>query len=722
MKMMELTRTKQREEVNRLSQPNRELVVAAPAKSKPRRRKRPRNDDKDPVRTRSSSDRAHYSSSDDDDDENRDGGGFGAGLASYKELLSSLEHANAAEISAAGEGDEDLASAVAFRRMQREGLEGYGSESQTDEEEEEEEDGEEDRNNGVGRADDLEELGEEDLKANGDDGVQAEGDGGDPGASSVGRGSEGDTEADDVDRHQDVAGHDDSSSDESKAVARSKDEFGRHFVATPVFTAEQATEKLSASGRPSLKPLSGSHKGKYGALGLSVTASRNTEVPPPLPPGGSVAGDLGVLPSLAVGWDECIGGETTALQSLLLPPLTGYRDMLYCGWRDEDALDIRRCYALHALNHALTSRRRVVRHNARLRKAAEVAKVAEAIAQGGGEKEPRNGESVHGSATVPTVDTESDEWQRDQGFTRPKVLILLPFRGVAHELLEIMIELLGPKTVVINKDRFDEEYGPDNEDDALGEEEAGSTPAGEERAERARAALGRKPEDWKALMGDGRNVDDMFTLGLSLSPGGGKGKPGEGKGVAVRLYCDFYNSDIILASPVALHRACVPSEDGESGGGGAVDADFLSSIEICVMDRADVFLMQNWAYVPEIAEVLNTRPKGERAARVDFSRVRPLFLHEQGRIFRQTLVLSAFQVGCVVRVLSSHLFLTPDLWTHQPRSHRRKVIEDFSTFLRRCLPHFSPFLTIYNFYLFITVAPRLCFVQDRSFQKYSDCG
>lgn len=226
------------------------------------------------------------------------------------------------------------------------------------------------------------------------------------------------------------------------------------------------------------------------------------------------------------------------------------------------------------------------------------------------------------------------------------MLILLPFRGLAHELVEIMIGLLGPKTVVINKDRFDEEYGPDDEDEsaeASGEDGAGEGGGGDARAERAKAVLERKPGDWKALFGGGRNVDDMFTLGLSLSPGGGKGKPGEGKGVGVRLYCDFYNSDIVIASPVALHRASVPGGDG-GGEGSGVDSDFLSSVEVCIMDRADVFLMQNWAYVPDLAAVLNTRPSGERAARADFSRVRPLFLHEQGRLFRQTLVFSAYQV------------------------------------------------------------------------------
>ena len=36
--------------------------------------------------------------------------------------------------------------------------------------------------------------------------------------------------------------------------------------------------------------------------------------------------------------------------------------------------------------------------------------------------------------------------------------------------------------------------------------------------------------------------------------------------------------------------------------------------------------------------------------------------------------------------LSTHLFWTSDLWTHQPGSHRRKVTQDFFTFLLRCLP------------------------------------
>ena len=41
-----------------------------------------------------------------------------------------------------------------------------------------------------------------------------------------------------------------------------------------------------------------------------------------------------------------------------------------------------------------------------------------------------------------------------------------------------------------------------------------------------------------------------------------------------------------------------------------------------------------------------------------------------------------------VCVLSSYLFWTSGLWTYQPRSHRKKVAQDFSTFLLRCLASF----------------------------------
>ena len=60
---------------------------------------------------------------------------------------------------------------------------------------------------------------------------------------------------------------------------------------------------------------------------------------------------------------------------------------------------------------------------------------------------------------------------------------------------------------------------------------------------------------------------------------------------AVRLYADFLQSDIIVASPIGLATLLEEEDAGPSS------ADFLSSIEVCLLERADVLQMQNWAHV-----------------------------------------------------------------------------------------------------------------------------
>lgn len=53
------------------------------------------------------------------------------------------------------------------------------------------------------------------------------------------------------------------------------------------------------------------------------------------------------------------------------------------------------------------------------------------------------------------------EETRDQGFSRPKVLILTPFKKVAYQIIDTMANLLLPdeRNYVMNSAKFVEEYG-----------------------------------------------------------------------------------------------------------------------------------------------------------------------------------------------------------------------------------------------------------------------
>ena len=189
------------------------------------------------------------------------------------------------------------------------------------------------------------------------------------------------------------------------------------------------------------------------------------------------------------------------------------------------------------------------------------------------------------------------------------------------------------------RERFDEEYGPGEGDD--GESDDGDVGDGNGAAARRRA----KPADWTDVFGG--NCDDDFRLGIALDPRGG--------GVGARLYSEFHHSDIIIASPLGLKLtigdAAPGGADGGSadgggaldggggGGGGAFDADCLSSLELLLLDEADVMLQQNWEHARDVLAAANARPKGD-AGGADITRVRAALLRGHGRLYRQTVVLA----------------------------------------------------------------------------------
>ncbi len=319
------------------------------------------------------------------------------------------------------------------------------------------------------------------------------------------------------------------------------------------------------------------------------------------------------------------------LAARLFPLLNSYRDVLFAGLTDANVETVERVAWLHVLNHTLKARARVLRHNLRRRreaKAARAARMAAAVDRevgaglpSGGDDEKEEAEAAAAGGSGKAALGDSEEQDRDQGYTRPRVLVLLPMRCQALRAVQAMLALLGPTTSVSGLGRLEEGYGAPEAGD--GDE------SGVEELRREAEGRRRKPEDWQRAF-DG-NCDDDFKFGVALTPGQGKGK-GVGKGVAVKLFSEFYHSDIIVASPLGLRLAI----EGQNGG----DADFLSSIELLVLGQADVLYMQNWDHVAELLRLLNQAPTRDRGT--DFARVRSYVLEGQADRFRQTLLLSRF--------------------------------------------------------------------------------
>ncbi|CAN6696504.1 unnamed protein product [Malus baccata var. baccata] len=292
-------------------------------------------------------------------------------------------------------------------------------------------------------------------------------------------------------------------------------------------------------------------------------------------------------------------------ERLFFSLFNSYRDILHCNKKpfyhrgsteDSNVMD---AYIMQCLNHVFKTRDLVTKNDAKVSKLRETA----------------NNE-------IPT-----DDSFLDHGFTRPKVLILLPMASIALRVVKRIIQLTpsAHKVNVEHMDRFSREFGTDDHED-----EKEITPPGQEILKPHKSS---KPSDFQVLFGG--NSKDDFMVGIKFTKR------------SIKLYSDFYTSDIIVASSVGLLKKIDEAKLNKEK-----DVDYLSSIEVLVIDHADVITMQNWDFLKSVVEQLNHIPSKQHGT--DVMRIRPWYLDGYAPFYRQTILLSYYSNPDINNLFNKH--------------------------------------------------------------------
>ena len=278
-------------------------------------------------------------------------------------------------------------------------------------------------------------------------------------------------------------------------------------------------------------------------------------------------------------------------------------------WRNQkdDELD---AILIHAMTHIHRTRNRVSKNNEKLA------------------KKVKAGQEI-----------SIDDTPRDQGFARPTVLFLSPMRNVCGRAIMRFLKLCpnahGRADAVNKLERLENDFLAGYSSDETSSDEDASDEEDDEELKRRKMKMQKKinkvtkkkkkykthvPLEYKELFRG--NQDDHFRLGVKITK------------AAVRPFVDFFGADIVFASPLGIVTAM---NDDISA------ADFLSAIELVIVDRCDVVAMQNWEHLETVLEKCNQLPKD--AKDVDVNRCHEFHLNGAAASARQTIFLSQFETA-----------------------------------------------------------------------------
>ncbi|KAK7205789.1 U3 small nucleolar RNA-associated protein 25 [Myxozyma melibiosi] len=374
---------------------------------------------------------------------------------------------------------------------------------------------------------------------------------------------------------------DDSASDISEDESGSTDPFHRHFSHPHQQTLKKLIGRVQAKGWVSekIKPVVDGEPAKYSINFMTLGGAKMLDeinVADATLESLNTKGRL-VEPFKAAnkGFVQEKNKTFSPVQEAVASRILANEDVLFAPRTISSGQQLQNLYTLHMLNHIFKTRDTVLKNNAKLAKRA---------------------------------DADDSLELRDQGFTRPKALVILPTREACYKLVSTILKLTAPSQPE-NFRRFQQEYHSDA------------------------TIPDTKPEDFRRLFSG--NNDDNFRIGIKFTR------------KTVKMYSEFYNSDIIIASPLGLRLAIGDKTDKKR------DFDFLSSIEILILDQTAAIAMQNWEHILHIFAHLNLIPQDSHGC--DFSRIRNWYLDGEAKYLRQTLIFSEFITPEINALFTHHM-------------------------------------------------------------------